>query len=173
MSSAPVQSIHLPLFLRLIALGSLAAVLTGCPGGGTLDDSPTGTGGGSGQTCDATPIFVAKCDGVFCHGSSSASPPTGGVELVTPPAGMTLGQSLFDKPASYPNATAACPTTAPERIIDSVAPASSLLLNKLTGAAGAGFACGEPMPPAPVSLTAAELDCVTQWVNSVAQTGGI
>lgn len=176
MNSARATLLHLPLSLRLLALGSLAAVLTGCPGGGALDNSG-GTGGTSsgGEFCDAAPIFLEKCGGAFCHGSTTpmTRPPDGAINLVLPPEGMTLGQSLLNTPATYPRIEASCPTATPELIIDGTAPAASLLLNKLTGTVGVEFACGEEMPPAPVTLDAAQLDCVTRWVNWVAQTGGI
>jgi len=180
MSSAPASALRSRPSLRLITLAALALSSIACGGGGPV--AGTGGGGGSGGDagtgggaayCDATPIFAATCGTGFCHASSTATPPTGGIELVTPPANMTLGQSLLNKPALYATGAVGCPTASPELIIDGTTPSNSLLLHKLTGTKGVDFACGDKMPTAPLTLTPDELACVTDWVNGVALTGGI
>lgn len=162
------------ILLQLSALTVLSGLLTACPGGGSLDvgsGGGTGSGGGGNSFCDAAPIFVAKCDGIFCHGSNDGSMPSGGVELVTPPTGMTLGQSLLNHAATYPGnpEPPACPPATAELIINETAPAESLLLKKINGT----YTCGDAMPPSPVTLTPDEMTCITEWVNGTAQTGGI
>lgn len=161
------------IILQLSALTALSALLTACPGGGSLDmagGGGTGSGGGTGTFCDPAPIFVAKCDGIFCHGGKGQVP-SGGVELVTPPTGMTLGQSLLNQAATYPGTAAppTCPPATAELIINEAAPAESLLLKKINGTS----TCGDPMPPMPVTITPDEMTCITDWVNGTAQTGGI
>jgi hypothetical protein len=183
MSSVPASAHRPRTSLQLITLALLAAASAASVAcGGTEPPAGTGGAGGTGGAagtgggaayCDAAPIFAAQCGTQFCHGSSTASAPVGGIELVTPPAGMTLGQSLYNKPAMYNTGALGCPTTDPEIIIDSTNPAASLLLNKITGTKGVDFACGDKMPTGSVMLSATDLSCVTEWVNGVASTGGI
>jgi hypothetical protein len=164
-------------------LAALGVFLTGCPAGGTLEEpecygtegcEASGGGGGPAGTCDGTVVLATSCsNGPFCHASGSTAPPTGGVELVTPPAGMTLGQSLYNRPATHAT-TLGCSSTPQELIIDAGDPARSLLLTKVTGTtAGVDFACGVSMPPAEAPLSARDIGCLTEWVYSVAATGGI
>lgn len=175
MRTAPASVFSISSFLRLTGLLAAASVLNGCPPGGTLDmtggsGGSTGSGGGTGAFCDATPIFVEKCSGSLCHSSTTATPPGGGVDLVNPPSGMTLGQSLLNQPATYPGyPMGACPPAVAELIINEAAPAQSLLLTKVNDTAP----CGDKMPPAPIRLEAEELTCLTEWVNGIAQTGGL
>lgn len=176
--------------LRLTVLSSLVSLVVGCASGGSLDQGSSGgtgpgTGGGTGAggggtvaSCDNAPaIFQTKCGTSICHQGSNGTAPTGGVELVTPPGGMTLGQSLLNQAATYPLGEAfttnweACPTTAPELIIDGANAANSLLLHKL-GLGTGTFACGDPMPSLPPALTQEEKDCIVAWVNYVVSTGG-
>lgn len=173
MRSTTAPALRTFLFLQLSALTALSGLLTACPGGGTLPPAGTGggtgSGGGAGTFCDAAPIFMNKCDGVFCHGGNG-TPPSGGVELVDPPVGMTLGQSLLNQPGTYPGVpTATCPPATKDLLINELTPAESLLLKKVSGT----YACGDAMPPSPVSLTAEEMTCINEWVNGIAQTGGI
>jgi len=162
-----------------VALG-LAALLTGCPEGGTLVDPECyvvgcGTdGGGPEDYCDPTPIFVAKCGDRWCHGGEDGAQPSGGVELISPPAGMTVGQSLYNVEGfytgAYPGAPpGTCPPTPRDLLIDAANPAESLMLKKVNGT----FSCGSLMPSTTSPLTELELACLTDWVSGVAATGGL
>ena len=56
-----------------------------------------------------------------------------------------------------------CPTV---KLVDTMTPANSWMLKKLEGTDLSG--CGAAMPIAPGELTAAEKDCLIQWVNAMA-----
>jgi len=124
--------------------------------------------------CDAVPILATNCKGSFCHGTAGTPPVVALVDLVNPAAGMTMAQTLLNLPATYPTASTSpgeCPPAAgAEMIIDGADAARSLLSNKVAGVLGTDFACGEQMTGSP-TLTAAEKDCIVQWVGQVVATG--
>jgi len=165
MDSAPARSSRPSPLLRFAVPVLLAGLMTACPGGGKLDNP----GEYLPPNCDPTAIFLARCDGPFCHGGNPGMQPSGGVELITPPAGMTLGQSLYDVEGFYPGAASTgCPPAQRDYLIDGTTPSNSLLLKKLDGR----FTCGTAMPPAP-ALSDTDLQCITLFVNYTAATGGL
>jgi hypothetical protein len=84
----------------------------------------------------------------------------GGLDLFV----ATRDTDFVDKPATYQGVVDPenCPAT-PELIINSANPAASLMLTKLNGT----YSCGTVMPQVG-ELAAADLQCITDWVNCVA-----
>jgi len=170
----------------LAVCGVAGLVLTGCPTGGTLENPEcyeagqcgtggSGSGGGGSVACDAVPILATNCKGSFCHGTAGTPPLVALVDLVNPAPNMTMAQTLFNLPATYPTASTSpgeCPPAAgAELIIDGADASRSLLSNKVAGALGTDFSCGDEMTGTP-AITAAERDCIVQWVGQVVATGG-
>jgi len=139
----------------------------GSPTGGATTTSTamtTSTTGGGPVGCDPTPIIQESCSGIICHGQPG-KPAMHSTDLLNPPSGQSLAQVLMDKPANY-NLIAdmtSCPTATPELLINSAAPAESLILKKIMGTQ----ACGVKMPNVTGGdLTQAEIDCFVSWVNA-------
>lgn len=146
-----------------LAVGAALAMmsplaLSGCPMGGELDRPGDFWGD---DECDALPLFQ-QCSGGICH---SGDDPSGTVELLAP----GVEDRLIGVPASYANVRGgadACPTDAPELLVDPEDIERSLMLTKLTGT----HACGDrmPFPPTP-SFSKDEIDCVRKWIHRIVE----
>jgi hypothetical protein len=130
--------------------------------GGAGNGSGGSAGADASSQCPFPPsnvpeaIFRPVCGTSPCH---DANLPQAYLDLVTP----GVETRVVDKPSS-------CPT---ELIVDSAAPAKSLLLGKVVSAAVGTFPmCGDPMPPLGVSLSAIQIACVREWVELVARNAG-
>lgn len=168
----------------------LALVCTGCPVGAALDapyedyvppvggnitsgngsGTVTGTGGASstgtattgGTMCgdaEVDAIFLMKCSNVICHGDPGGNPTvSSGLFLFSP----TRNADMLDRPGIVSDKY----DCSAERVIDSANPAASLMITTLTRTAP----CNVQMPVGP-KLPQTDIDCITQWVNSVASGG--
>ncbi len=126
--------------------------VTGC------SDTPSGSSGSgnSGSSCETaciTMLFSNTC--VSCH---TQAVPLGELDLQS--AGVAA--RLKDQPAKHAalDNPQGCPTG--DKLIDSANPTASWLLKKVAMQQGG---CGTQMPPQ--GATAADVTCVTEYVNCV------
>lgn len=129
------------LAFALLPLG-LAALASGCPG--ELEDPDRFIDGGF--TCPDVPneLFKNSCGGAkICH---EGAEPAAGLDLVSP----GVEERLIDKKGRD------CPGI----LVDPVLPESSLIYTKLSPSTS----CGSPMPLGRPAFTAAELECVRNWI---------
>lgn len=118
---------------------------------GAAGTSGAGSGGNA-AVCDApTTIFALAsesggCMGPACHSTGAIGPDLQAADI---PGRLRDVQGIF------------CSTG---KFIDSAAPANSLLITKIL----ASNACLQRMPAALPPLDDADIQCVTDWVNSVA-----
>ena len=157
-----IHPLHHACFFSFLGLLAVA-----CPQGGALEDperflepvDPVD------ETCDAKPIFEARCAGSICHTAEGGSV-VGGVDLLAP----GVEQRLLGMPATYANVSnpEECPDQ-PELLLDPDDPAKSLLLTKIFNT----HQCGSGMPtPNPPGLPENERACIENWVAKVIETGG-
>ena len=148
---------------RALALAALSALLlggaAGCPGSLAHPERFTGDGGGLPTSCALnidveTDLLAQRCTGSVCH---SATAPANGLDLETPGA----GDRMVNTPAT------GCTG---HFLIDSTAPAQSLILAKLSGTEP--DSCGAPMPLGQDPISPDEYDCVAAWVAQKAGQGG-
>lgn len=163
--------------LRPYLLLSITVLVSAC--GESASESPTNaanstatsTTGGVGNFCDATPLIQEACSGRICHGEVG-KPAMYSTDFLNPPPGQTLGQVLMNKPANY-ELTAnppECPQATPELLINSAAPAESLMLKKVLGTQ----ACGLKMPNVKDGdLTPDEVNCLTSWIQGAITAAGL
>jgi hypothetical protein len=131
---------RLPLFAALLPL---SAALVGCPG--TIDDFTPFRGGGA---CADVPaeIFGKRCATAGCH---TGAMPAGSLDLT--PSGVET--RVVGKPASMD-----CGGT----LVDPMNPKASILYLKLSAAPP----CGSPMPLGGATLSAADQQCVLDWITA-------
>ncbi len=135
---------------RLLCLSLAALLLCACPGSLAdperfLSDGGTDGGGGDGGACNAeTDIFQAKCGGSGCH-----SPPAtvaNGLDLTSPGVADRL--------------------TGPSMCMGQ--PLKTYMLTKVNGTPP----CGATMPLTGSPLSAAELQCLTDYLATIGTDGG-
>lgn len=162
-SSPPRSQPRTPVALTLSLGIACLAMLAGCPGSlegdfpapGSLSGSGgmtgsgsggmtgSGSGGSMGNVCDApNRIFKPTCGGGACHGIISP------LIAVDDPSGV-----LIDKMAG-----SVCSET---KYVNPTKPASGVLIKRLTGTD-----CGAQMPSLLPPLSADDLKCVTDWIES-------
>lgn len=131
-------------FASLGAL-ALAAFVAGCPG--SLDDKERFlTDGGGTPTCDdAMPIFKASCAGSGCH---NATDKYSDLDLETP---GVVGR--YNGVASKGGAT--------HKLIDPADPSKSAIYTKTK----APPPFGAQMPIGGAKLTAAQQECILNWIE--------
>jgi hypothetical protein len=122
----------------------LAVFLVGC--GGRLEHPERF---GDAGACDAPAILAARCTS-GCHSGGS---PSGNLDL----ASEGLSTRLYDHVAT---------DCGNGKLIDSMAPSSSVLLEKLTSSPP----CGRQMPIGD-SLSDSDLQCLSAWVDRIAASG--
>lgn len=134
---------RLPLVAALLPL---SAALVGCPG--TIDDFAPYRGGGDGGTCADVPteIFGKRCATAGCH---TGATPAGSLDLT--PSGVEM--RVVGKPASMD-----CGGT----LADPMSPKASILYLKLSTTPP----CGSPMPLGGAALSAADQQCVLDWITA-------
>jgi hypothetical protein len=119
--------------------------------------------------CDAVQqVLTQHCDGPACHGAPN-SPALVYTDFFNPTEGLTIGQMLLDRPADYTQVDHPedCPSSSPERLINSTSPEESLLLTKATNTQ----ACGLGMPISGQALTESELSCLRDWIDGIIARG--
>jgi len=165
--------------------GSGGGVSVGTGGGGSVatggkagvGTGGVGTGGGAAVQpdsefypagCNMQPLIVTTCMTSFCH-SGKAEALGKPYDLVTAP----VWKRMFNQPASYDDGfgtgtkSANCPTT-PAKLIDSLTPADSWVLKKITGEQGM---CGGGMPAMGGITNATTKKCFQDWIMNIATNG--
>jgi hypothetical protein len=150
--------------LGVLGFGGLL-LLAGCPG--NLED-PQRFEGAATDTGPAVPsclttIFNGRCGTSVCH---SGSAPGGDLDLLSPGVASRLINVTADHAQVDMDGGTTCVS---DKYVDTQNPAASWLLLKLNGGQGT---CGLAMPETPPSLTTTQLQCVSDWINSVAADAG-
>ena len=118
-------------------------------GGGTGSGGSTGSGGASMATCDApTMIFKKTCGVAACHDAGATSPGLTGANPETNLIGKT---SVFS--------SGGC--DGETKLVNSTKPASGVFIKRITTGD-----CIDQMPQGAPALTADQVKCVTDWLNS-------
>jgi hypothetical protein len=113
------------------------------PAGGTQQGG--GQQGGSGLPCDPLPFIEANCGLASCHDTAALT------LLKAPLIDNTLGKAGHSLCANF-------------KVVDSANPSNSILISKLT----MNPICGGSMLPFAPSITAANIQCITDWAKAVA-----
>lgn len=128
----------------------------GVGGMGGMTSTPDSGASGSPSSCPPIAQILEDntCTNPACHGGAN---PQAMLKLDLP----NPEDSLVGEPSTDPDC-------ADRLLIDPQDPASSFLLEKLESSLPE---CGDPMPFGS-KLPASEIECVRQWVNMVASSGG-
>lgn len=134
----------------------LAVALGGCPPG-SLEDPERFRDAGAAPSCDSFDVekdfFQQKCvDG--CHDGTSA-------QTTLNLSKLGVGSTLVGKNAAEPGCES-------RLLIDPADPDKSYLLEKLVSPTPQ---CGEQMPNSSDEATAAEIECVKQWIYGLVGGG--
>src|SRR5690606_7460363 len=137
-----------------ITSGNGSGTVTGT-GGATSTGTAT-TGGTMCGDAEVDGLLYMRCGGSICHGEPGGDPNvSSGLFLFSP----TRKADMLDRPGGVFDMN----DCSAEFVISSANPSASLMITTLTQTA----ACGLRMPVGP-KLPQTDIDCITQWVNSVA-----
>jgi hypothetical protein len=124
---------------------------SGGNGGGTsagAAGSSSSSSSGNASSCDGFALLAANCGTSGCHGEGS--------NLEDFAASEAAARAFIDKPG-----TLAC--TGQGLVIDTENPEDSLMVRKLSDDAP----CGQQMPISGEPLSAAEVECIEDWISGL------